>query len=432
MSFFDFGFYISLLIVIIECYNEVRLNNFGNFFDRVFYFFNVRNIFNILSFSTMISFFIIFFFENNETNIIKKINDINFNTLNFYPPIVFTLLVILFRFEKLKDSFGYYYDSKFSFLVNLKYIFYRIISFFATFYIFKFIFFFYSYVNNILIKNKFYFNDWLIIEELDQALLFKKGVYISIFIAVCFFFFVNNGFLKINSSYNEEKRVKLEFLNYLFVSLILCFGVFLSLYSIFNAYYNVNNTSFKDFMSYDNVFGILPIRVASVIILYNFLIYFYENVLDKRFVIFTLVTLAPFNLFKRGKYGVHNYFNEIRISDRETLYFCQISFYIINLAVSEITYISNINSLYFGVLNFSILFIIDDFNIINAYSKGLYSTLKWHYFRIFATNCLMFFSSIAILYNNDLTVILFTYLAFSTMLSFIYFRNFDKILTGLK
>lgn len=429
MSFLDIGFYLSILVVFVEFYNEVRLNNFGNFFERTFYFFNVRNIFNILSFSTIFSFIIIFFFENNT---IQEINDIQLKKLNFYPPVFFTLLVILFRFEKLKKSFGYYYDSKFSFLVNLKYIFYRSISFIATFYIFKFTFLFYSFLNKVLIKNNFYFNDWLITETSDESLLFKKGVYISIFIAICFFFLVNNGFLKINSSHKEQKQVKIEFLNYLFVSLILCFGVFLSLYSIFNAYYSINNTSFKEFMSYDNVFGILPIRVASVIILYNFLIYFYKNVLDKKLLLFILITLAPFNFFSGSNYSFLNGFNDIKITDRETLYFSQISFYIINLAVSEIAYIANINSLYFSILNFSILFIIDDFVIINAYSKGFQSTLMWHYFRIFATNCLMFISSIALLYNNELSFVLITYLIFALMLSLIYFKNFNMILSGLK
>lgn len=433
MDIFNNSLYISILIVLIEFYNETRLNNYGKFFDRIYYYFNVRNIFNIISLSTIVCCFLIF----NKYKLIDDLNNTilvtNYRNLNYYPMLALTLIVILFRYEKLKNEFGYQFSSRNSFLINIKYFLFRVFSFIFTFYIFKFVLKIYAYIDTFLIKNEYYVSDWLQSENLSNEILFKKGVYFSIIITIGIFFFINTGFLKINTSYKEEKSVKLDFFKYLFVSFILCFGIFLSLYSIFNAFYNINNSSFKEFMSYDNIFGILPIRIASVIILYNFSTYFYKNVLDKKMLLFIIIAIIPYNFNKLDKSlsSISNYFNKIQINDRETLYFSQISFYIINIAVSEITYINNISTVYFSILNFTILFIIDDFVIINAYSRGFERTLKWHYFRIFGANLLMFGTSLILLANYKLFAILLVYIFLSILLSLIYFKNFDKILRGL-
>lgn len=432
----DNVFFLCVAIVVIEIFNEFRINNYGRILDRFFYLFNVRNIFNTIKISSFLSFLIIIFFKDvpcfkDIYFIIKKLGILE---LNYIPAIAFTLLIIVFRYERLKTEFGYSYTTNSSIVVNLKYIVFRLVSFVFVFYVFKYVFIGIYQLDTYFLKNKMSLFDWYNIELINKSLLFKKGVYFSFVIVTSFFFLINNGFLKINSSYGEEKNIKIDFIKYLFVSFVLCIGLFLSIYSILNAFYSINNSSFKDFISYDNIFGILPIRFASIIILYSFLIYFYKNVLEEKIVYFIVICFIPLklkeNYSKRSIF--YNPYSIIDFNDRETLYFSQISFYIINIAISEIAYINNIKSVYFSLLNIIILFIIDDFTIINSYSRGFSDTMKCHVIRIFSANLLMFISSIILLSGSELYILLIIYLSFSIFLSFIYFSNFDKVIRGIR
>nr|WP_315134758.1 hypothetical protein [uncultured Flavobacterium sp.] len=432
----DNVFFLCVAIVVIEVFNEFRINNYGRILDRFFYLFNVRNIFNTIKISSFLAFLIILFFKN--VNYFKDINliveKLDILELNYIPAIAFTLITIVFRYERLKTEFGYSFTTNSSIIVNLKYIIFRLVSFVFVFYVFKYVFIGIYQLDSYFLVNKMNIFDWYNNELINKSLLFKKGVYFSSVIVISFFFLINNGFLKINSSYGEEKNIKLDFIKYLFVSFVLCIGLFLSIYSILNAFYSINNSSLKDFISYDNIFGILPIRFASIIILYNFLIYFYKNVLEEKIVYFIVICFIPLKLKENysKKSIFYNPYSIINFNDRETLYFSQISFYIINIAISEIAYINNIKSVYFSLLNIIILFIIDDFTIINSYSRGFTDTMKWHVIRIFFANLLMFISSIILLSSSELFMLLIIYLLFSILLSFIYFSNFDKIIIGIR
>ncbi|WP_396152144.1 hypothetical protein, partial [Flavobacterium sp.] len=247
----DKVFFLCLTIVVIEIYNEFRINNYGRIFDRFFYLFNVRNIFNSIKISSFLSFLIIFFFED-----IPYIKDLYFTIektgileVNYIPMIVFTLSIIIFRYERLKTEFGYSYTTNSSVIINLKYIIFRLVSFLFVFYIFKYVFTGIYQLDKYFLENNMSVFDWYSNELINNNLLFKKGVYFSFVIVISFFFIINNGFLKINSNYGEEKNIKLDFIKYLFVSFILCIGLFLSTYSIFNAFYSINNSSLKDFIS---------------------------------------------------------------------------------------------------------------------------------------------------------------------------------------
>jgi hypothetical protein len=432
----DNVFFLCVALVVIEAFNEFRINNYGRILDRFFYLFNVRNIFNTIKISSFLAFLIILFFKN--VNYFKDINliveKLDILELNYIPAIAFTLITIVFRYERLKTEFGYSFTTNSSIIVNLNYIIFRVVSFVFVFYVFKYVFIGIYQLDSYFLVNKMNIFDWYNNELINKSLLFKKGVYFSSVIVISFFFLINNGFLKINSSYGEEKNIKLDFIKYLFVSFVLCIGLFLSIYSILNAFYSINNSSLKDFISYDNIFGILPIRFASIIILYNFLVYFYKNVLEEKIVYFIVICLIPLKLKENysKKSIFYNPYNIINFNDRETLYFSQISFYIINIAISEIAYINNIKSVYFSLLNIIILFIIDDFTIINSYSRGFTNTMKWHVIRIFLANLLMFISSIILLSSSELFMLLIIYLLFSIFLSFIYFSNFDKIIIGIR
>ena len=58
----DNVFFLCVAIVVIEVFNEFRINNYGRILDRFFYLFNVRNIFNTIKISSFLAFLIILFF----------------------------------------------------------------------------------------------------------------------------------------------------------------------------------------------------------------------------------------------------------------------------------------------------------------------------------------------------------------------------------
>jgi hypothetical protein len=134
----DNVFFLCVALVVIEAFNEFRINNYGRILDRFFYLFNVRNIFNTIKISSFLAFLIILFFKN--VNYFKDINliveKLDILELNYIPAIAFTLITIVFRYERLKTEFGYSFTTNSSIIVNLNYIIFRVVSFVFVFYVF--------------------------------------------------------------------------------------------------------------------------------------------------------------------------------------------------------------------------------------------------------------------------------------------------------
>src|SRR5690606_2910193 len=119
--------------------------------------------------------------------------------------------------------------------------------------------------------------------------------------------------------------------------------------------------------------------------------------------------------------------NKISFDGRETLFFCQIGFFIINVALAEFFIIINFKNIYLSILNFAILFIIDDFKIINDYSDGMKKVLITHYMRITVFNLIILITAIVLLINTKQYFVLISYLVLFAILCRYYIKNSSKI-----
>ena len=194
--------------------------------------------------------------------------------------------------------------------------------------------------------------------------------------------------------------------------------MFSGFFSIFNGIYNLLNTGFSEWINKENILGILPIRISSILILYYLINYIYKEVLNKKFFAFLMIGILP---IRRESEKVSR--STINLNNKETLFFCQISFYVINLALAELFIIYSYQSVYLSILNFSILFIIDDFKLINDYSRRFGSVIKIHFLRLTLFNLVMITASITILITHEFYWYLMTYILIILVLSSYYIKN---------
>lgn len=421
----------SLIILFIEIYSETHLKNYGRFIERIVYLFSIKTLFNLIKFSILISFGYVLLNLNKSTLLSEFINnkiiDIDYKNFPIYfiPTGIFSLLVIFTNskelFRQLED---YSIDNERinKFFANLKYIFFRIISYLLTSFIFKYTLESIIKLHNYFSKQNLFAFDWLNISanNIDN---YNKGVYFSLLLTIVIFFLFNNSFIKRNSGDWEYREIKFDFLKYFFITTILCLGLFFGFFSIFNGIYNLLNSSLSTWISKENILGILPIRISSLLIIIYLLSYIYKEVLEKDIISFLLIGLLPIR-------SLPNYKGSLNFEKRETLFFSQISFYILNIALAEFFIIIGYKSVYLSILNFAILFILDDFKIINDYSQGLKKVLTSHFIRVWLFNMIMIIVALILLSNKKYYFILLTYLIFTFILFRYYFKNF--VLINLK
>lgn len=418
----------SILILFIEIYSETHLKNYGRFIERIVYLLSIKTLFNLFKISVLISFIYVIldfkYFNVLTSFIVDNIINIDFNNLVIYfiPTIIFSFVVILTNSKELFRQLEDYAieNEKLNKLVaNLKYVFFRVISYLLTFIIFKYTLEYTIKLNTYFTSRNLYFFDWLNLNASDID-NYNKGVYFSLLLTIIIFFLFNNSFIKKNSGEWEYREIKADFLKYFFITMILCLGLFFGFFSIFNGLYNLLNSSLSSWISKENILGILPIRISSLLIIVYLLTYIYREILDRDIFSFLLIGILPIR-------SLPNYKSNINFEKRETLFFSQISFYILNIALAEYFIIIGYKNVYLSILNFAILFILDDFKIINDYSDGLKKVLTSHFVRVWLFNIIMIIVAMILLSNEDYYYVLLVYLFFTFILFKYYFKNFALI-----
>lgn len=419
---------ISLIVILIEFYSETHLKNYGALWERIAYLFGLKTIFNLLKSSILISFIYVFFnldkTQFSEHFLSENVFNIKYENLVWYFLLtgVITILIIFSNSNELFRQLQIWSirNNRVNQLIsNLKYVLFRLFSFSIAFAFLSLSLKYIINLNKFFIENGMTLFDWLQIET-NIVNNYYKGTYLSLIITIAIFFLFNNAFLKLNSSSMNFRGIKLSFFKYFFISLFLSLGIFFGIFSILNGYYNLNNSGFGEWISKENIIGILPIRISSVLIAYYLISYIYKEVLNSKFLPFAVLGVLPIRTLE-------NYYIHIEFDRRETLFFCQIAFYVINIALAEYFLIIEIKSVYLSILNFAILFILDDFKIINDYSKGLYSVLLSHFFRLWIFNILMIISAIIFLTIGEHYIMLLMYLTGTFLLFRYYFKNYSLI-----
>lgn len=419
---------VSIVVCFIDVYSEIHIKNYGTFIERIVYLFSIKTLFIFIKLSCLFTFIYIIldvkFMDSIEQNANDVIINIYWENWYFYlaAPFFFFLITVLSNSKNIHyqlRGLNFESDQLEQFSANIKYLFIRIISFTLSFFIFKLVFKFMIQLHDYFISRHLYIFDWLVLNtnEVDN---YNKGVYLSLVLTILMFFLFNNAFIKKNSDNWRFREINFNYFKYLFISLILGLGLFFGLFSIFNGIHNLLSKGISDWITKENVLGILPIRLSSLMILYYLLTYIYSEVLHKKLPHFLFLGIFPVRTIE--------YYNEtISFNKRETLFFCQISFYIINIALAEFFIIINFKHIYLSILNFAILFILDDFKIINDYSNGMRKVMKWHFWRIFIFNLIMLSTVITLLVTEDYYWILTLYVILFGILCWYYLKNAGSI-----
>jgi hypothetical protein len=419
---------VSIIVCFTDVYSEIHIKNYGTFIERIVYLFSIKTLFIFLKISCLFTFLYIMLDVKFIDSIEKNANDVIINIYwdNWYyyvaAPVFFFLLTVLSNSKNIHyqlRGLNFENDRLEHFSANIKYLIIRMASFSLSFFVFRLVFKFMIQLHNYFISRQLYIFDWLVIKtnEVDN---YNKGVYISLVLTISIFFLFNNAFIKKNSDNWRFKEINFNYFKYLFISLILGLGLFFGLFSIFNGIHNLLSKGISAWITKENVLGILPIRLSSLLILYYLLTYIYIEVIHKKLIHFLLLGIFPVRTVE--------YYNEtLSFNKREMLFFCQISFYIINIALAEFFIIINFKHIYLSILNFAILFILDDFKIINDYSNGMRKVMTWHYWRILIFNLIMLSTAITLLVFENYYWILTLYLLLFATLCWYYLKNAGSI-----
>jgi len=426
----DLLIFLCSIILLIEIYNETFLMNYGSFGERVRHLFSLKMIFKIVKLSAFT--FLIYIVLSKLLNL-SELNHNYFEEnlfkvrtdrihIYFLPVIIYSFFIILSNSVKILDQFSFDKFNKgriIQFSAFLSFIIYRIIAFCYTYLIFALIFYLFIKLDTNFSARNLRVLDWYYLSE-NLNHNYNSGVYFSLILTLVIFFLFNNAFLKINSNYLNYRITQISFFAYFFITVIICIGVFFGFFSIFNAIYNIRITSLTEWFNKENVIGLFPIRLASVLILYNLFKYIHKETLEKKLIPFLGLALFPIR-------HIDDYYLSIRIENRETLYFSQVAFYILNIAIAEYFVIIDFKIVYLSILNFAILFIQDDFNIINEYSRGMQSILSSHLKRIHLFNAIMLISSTLALIITGSFEVLTIYLILTIILVYLYSINYSFI-----
>jgi hypothetical protein len=427
-DFYNILFFTTIVLVI-EFYSEIHLRNYGTIGQRVFHLLGIKTLFNIFKISVLFGIIYIGIdlyklYDFLDWRFVEsRIVDLSAPKYQYLVvPFSFSIIIILINADEIFKKLRVISTSQKqldSFVTNVMYILFRLLSFALTFMIFKTILHYIMALDVYFDEKDLYILDWLIVDK-DGQDNYNKGVYFSLILTSLAFILFNNAFIKKNSDNWDYRRIKLDFFKYFLITIILCIGLFFGFFSIFNGIFNILNSNFSEWFSKENILGIFPIRMSSLLIIIYLSTYIYKQVLKGNLGRFLVLGLLPIR-------SVQDYDNFIIFRDRETLFFSQISFYILNIALAELYIIFGYKSIYLSVLNFSILFILDDFKIISDYSKNLRSVLTSHFVRIWLFNLIMLFSSVVLLIKKDHHALLVLYMVLTFILFRYYYKNSGSI-----
>ncbi|WP_299764233.1 hypothetical protein [uncultured Dokdonia sp.] len=415
---------VGVVLLFIDFYSETQIKNYGSIIERLVYLINIKSLFNILKLIFLL-YALLLLFDAPPLDYINKSLDVPLIGLYLNGILIagfISIFITLYNSKSISRQFGNYYlninFSKINTLFsNLQYLTYRLVSFSLVFFLFIFVF---RSLKNLEISFKIRdlgIFDWIVVNtgSVDN---YNKGVYFSLILTVFIFFIFNNAFLKRESTFFEYRIIRWSFLKYFFISVVLAIGLFFGFFSIFNGIYNLLNIGFSEWVNKENVLGVLPIRISSILILFYLMSYIYKEVLNKSLFSFLIIAILPVrNDIENNVQSV------INLNNSETLFFCQISFYVVNLALAEMFIIYGHQSIYLSILNFSILFIIDDFKLIDDYTRRFGSILKFHFLRLTIFNLIMISTSITVLITYSFYWHLTIYFLLLIILGFYYFKN---------
>lgn len=246
---------------------------------------------------------------------------------------------------------------------------------------------------------------------------YKRGVFLSVYLASGYVIILFNSIMK-----NYNRRYTLEdILMYVFVLIIVAFGVFSGVYSVIN--FLVNESMYglqSEWLNTDKLIGNYSVRITSILLLWNITKFVYISVFKEKFFSQLIVGLLPIdpNISEHNKNLGELTSNRTNFFD--IIFFTQVAFYILNVFTAEFL-VSNANiDRLSNFLTLLLPIMVDDFFAIHVYHKRYNYIDRWHSIKISMFNALLFISSIFALWSDSHFSFLVIYIATSLFIYAIY------------
>lgn len=241
---------------------------------------------------------------------------------------------------------------------------------------------------------------------------YHQGVYLSIFISIIIVLVLLNSIIK---SFNTRYHFQ-DLMMYIFVLIIVGFGIYSGVYSLLNYYFNYKSFGLNsDWTNSDKLIGHFSVRITSIILLWSIAKFVYRSIFSKNFIVHIIAGILPVepsdNYSKQLGQLTGNYPNYF-----DLLYFSQVAYYILNVFSAEFL-ISNFNLDFFASTLFLLLpIMVDDFFAIHVYHKKFNYIDKWHQIKLVGFNILLFLFSISALIRDHHYVFLSIYVLITAIL----------------
>jgi hypothetical protein len=258
--------------------------------------------------------------------------------------------------------------------------------------------------------------DWLQFDLISE-LNFHKGFYFSLLASILFSlpFFIAFWSAK---RILQDSKIRLTVF-----TIVLGCGFFLSIYSIVNLIYNsISFTSYGDWYATENLIGLLPIRVTSLVIFIGLMKYTYMHVLNR-----TILIERGFKIFFKKNEVTYTPYGTISYATYSSIYFSQIAFYIITLLILFYTYRIQYQNQISSILSWVLFFIIDDWFIVYNYSYKINKIRDFDKYRLRLSNTVLFVFSVVLLIKISSWYFIIPYMLFVIFLMYISMNNYQKI-----
>lgn len=263
-----------------------------------------------------------------------------------------------------------------------------------------------------------YLCDWLYKGKI-QSIDFHRGFNFSILTTIIVSMVVFLNMVKQNKEIGIVSKVRLFMLSGLFG-----LGLFTSLYSLLNAYYNMRSFDhFKNWFKAESTNGTLTLRFSSLVIFIGLISYIIKYVYNRR------ISFSPSGIRFSKNDRFKTSMPRVSDSDYSSIYFSQMGFYAIVFSILFYCYRINFHSTSTLLLNISLFFIIDDWPIIYSYVRKFEQIDKTHRFRLIFLNVILFSLGLSLLIEIAKFWVIPIYIICISFLLVLSLSNYAKINT---
>ncbi|MDQ3111382.1 MAG: hypothetical protein M3R17_15960 [Bacteroidota bacterium] len=229
----------------------------------------------------------------------------------------------------------------------------------------------------------------------SSQLVYKRGIYLSIFLtAIVFFVCLNSVHKRL-----KENNPTIDNIVYFFILIVISIGIYCGLYAILNYVLNIYLPgSTEEWLNNDKLIGHFSVRITAVILAWSILKFAFYTLYNGNIgtIIYGILPLKPRQVDRTRLGDVTG----TRANYYDMYYFNQVGYYVLIVFTAEFLISTNdLNTA--TIILFAILpIMVDDYLAIHVYFKEYGKMDRWHRCKKLLFNIAMFIFSIITLLNG--------------------------------